>query len=76
MKTALGTGLLVAALAGLYYLNDATRSEDGAGVLHVADELPIIVEVAAPQQRDIVRVVQAPGEVEAISKVEISAEVV
>ena len=76
MKTALGTGLLVAALAGLYYLNDATRSEDGAGVLHVADELPIIVEVAAPRQRDIVRVVQAPGEVEAISKVEISAEVV
>lgn len=76
MKTALGTVLLVAALAGLYYLNDATRSEDGASVLHVADELPIDVEVAAAQQRDIVRVVQAPGEVEAISKVEISAEVV
>ena len=67
---------MVAALAGLYYLNDATRNEDGAGVLHVADELPINVEISAPEQRDIVRVVQAPGEVEAISKVEISAEVV
>ncbi len=76
MKTVIGIMLIVGVVAGLYYVNDVTRSEDGTSILHVAGELPINVEVAAPEQRDIVRVVQAPGEVEALSEVEISAEVV
>lgn len=76
MKTVLGIVVLVGVVTGLYFLNDITRTEDGSSILKVAGELPVTVKVAKPEQRDIVRTVQAPGEVEALSEVDISAEVV
>lgn len=76
MKTVIGIVVLAGIVAGLYFLNDITRTEDGSSILKIAGELPVTVKVATPEQRDIVRTVQAPGEVEALSEVDISAEVV
>ncbi len=76
MKTIIGIVVLGGAVFGAYYLNKVTRRTDGTSVLHVAGELPITVEAGAPTRRDIVRTVQAPGDIEAFSEVDISAEVV
>jgi HlyD family secretion protein len=76
MKTALGIVILAVVVGGLYLLNDLTRTPDGKSRLHVAGALEIQVEAALPQQREIVRSVQAPGEVEASAEVDISSEVV
>lgn len=76
MKTLLGMIVLSGAVVGAYYLNKVTRKEDGTSVLRVAGELPINVEAGAPTRRDIIRTVQAPGDIEAFSEVDISAEVV
>ncbi len=76
MKTLLGIILLGGMIVALFALNGYTRREDGKSVLNVAEEVPVTVELAEPQQRSIVRTVQAPGDVEAYSEVDISAEVV
>jgi HlyD family secretion protein len=75
MKTVIGIVILAAIVGGVYYLNDFTRREDGQSLLHVARELEILVETAKPEQRGIIKTVQAPGEVEACSEVDISSEV-
>lgn len=76
MKTVIGIVILGVVVGGIYFLNDFTRDEDGKSLLHVARELEIAVETAVPEQRGIVRTVQAPGEVEACAEVDISSEVV
>ena len=76
MKTLVGIIILGAVVAGVYVLNDVTRTEDGKSLLNVARPLEVMVELAQPKQRDIVRTVQAPGDVEALDEVDISAEVV
>ncbi len=76
MKTLVGIVILSLAVAGLYVLNNFTRTPDGKSRLNVAGEAEIQVEVANPQQRDIIQTVQAPGEVEAFAEVDISSEVV
>lgn len=76
MKTVLGYIILIGTIVGVYYLNEFTKTEDGKSVLNVAGELEIEVEVARPEQRGIIRTVQAPGEVEPFTEVDISAEVV
>jgi len=76
MKTVIGLAILGAAVAGIVALNGAVRGPEGKSVLHVAGEPEISVETIKPQQRDIIRTVQAPGAVEPISEVEIRAEVV
>ncbi len=76
MKTALGYIVLIGVVGGIYYLNDVTKTEDGKSVLNVAGELEIEVKVGKPEQRTIVRRVQAPGAVEPFTEVDISAEVV
>ena len=75
MKTVIGIVVLAGIVVGLYYLNDLTRREDGTSLLHVAKELEVLVEAAKPEQRGIVKTVQAPGEIEACSEVDISSEV-
>lgn len=67
---------LAAGVAGLYWLNSFTRGKSGKNILEVAGQMPLTVQLAQPVQRDIVRIVQAPGEVEAFLEVDISAEVV
>lgn len=76
MKSIIGVIILAAVVVGVYLLNGAVRRDDGKSVLHIAVPLAISVETAEPTQRDIIRTVQAPGEVEAISEVDISGEVV
>ena len=76
MKTLVGIIILGAVVGGVYVLNDVTRTEDGKSLLHVARQLEVEVELTQPEQRDIVRTVQAPGDVEALDEVDISAEVV
>ncbi len=76
MKTVLGLVALVVAVGGIYLLNDRMRNDDGKSVLHVAPEPDVFVEAQHPEQRDIIRTVQAPGEVEAFDEVDISSEVV
>jgi HlyD family secretion protein len=76
MKTVIGIVILGVAVGGIYLLNEKTRSEDGKSLLNVARELEVEVETATPEQRNIVRTVQAPGEVEASAEVDISSEVV
>jgi len=66
----------IAVIGGLYALNAATRDRDGASVLHVAQKISLDVETVAPEQVEIVRSVQAPGEVEAYDEVDISSELV
>lgn len=72
----IGLVLLAGAVGGVYALNHQLRGQDGQSLLHVAPELEITVESAQPEQREIVRTVQTPGEVEALSEVDISSEVV
>jgi len=76
MKTTVGVILLVVVVGGVVYLNDALRNERGESLLRVAREIELEVETAHPLRRDIVRLVQAPGEVEALAEVDISSEVV
>ena len=76
MKTVIGIIVLGVVVSGVYLLNDYTRTEDGKSMLHVANELEILVETAQPEQCGITRTVQAPGDVEAIEEVDISSEVV
>jgi HlyD family secretion protein len=76
MKTLIGLVILAAAVGGVYYLNDLTRTKDGKSRLNVAREVDIPVETGRPEQRDIVRTVQSPGEVEAFAEVDISSQVV
>lgn len=76
MKSIVGVLVVAVALTGLYFLNDATRDEDGKSRLHVAKAVAVSVKVERPSRRSIVHSVQAPGSVEAFSEVDISAEVV
>lgn len=76
MRNVITVVLLVVVVGGLYLLNDATRRSDGRSVLHVAKEVSLTVETVSPEEREIVRTVQAPGEVEAFDEVDISSEVV
>ncbi|MBN2446978.1 MAG: efflux RND transporter periplasmic adaptor subunit [Phycisphaerae bacterium] len=75
MKTIIGIVLLGVAVGGIYVLNDKLRNDDGESILHVAQQIEVPVEIATPERRDIIRTVQAPGEVEAFDEVDISSEV-
>ena len=76
MKTLVGAIILAVAIAGVVVLNNVTRREDGKSILHVAPELEVTVATARPQQRTIVRTVQAPGEIEPYAEIDISSEIV
>jgi HlyD family secretion protein len=76
MKQIIGLVVLAAFVTGVYVANKAAKRSDGKSILHVAPALEMTVETASPVQKSIVRAVQAPGEVEALDEVDISAEVV
>jgi len=76
MKPLLAVLLLVAISAGVFVLGSFRRGSDNKPLLHVADELPLTVKVAKPTRQQITRIVQAPGDVEAVLEVEISSEIV
>ena len=75
MKSIL-TLLVLGGLVGSVFLlgNFKTGTEDKP-LLHVADEVALTVKVSKPDQRCIVHLVQAPGDVEAVLEVDISSEI-
>ena len=66
-----GAGLV----AGVFALNRIRAPESGRPLLHVAtpDALPVLV--TKPERQSISRIVQAPGEIEAVLEVEIRSEI-
>jgi HlyD family secretion protein len=71
------TLLVLAVISGAIFALGHLRKESGAqSVLHVAKEVALTVSVAEPKREEITRLVQAPGDVEAVLEVEISSEIV
>jgi HlyD family secretion protein len=76
MKKLVPVGLVVM-IAGLVFgLGALRRDADDKPLLHVAEEVALTVNTARPQCQDIIRLVQAPGDVEASVEVEIRSEIV
>jgi HlyD family secretion protein len=69
--------LLVLAVisAGVFALGTLTKKGGDKPLLHVAAEVPLTVTVAQPAKEEIIRLVQAPGDVEAELEVEIRSEI-
>jgi len=76
MKPLITVLVLAGACAGIFALGSIRQGADDKPLLNVADELPITVKVAKPTRREITRIVQSPGDVEAVLEVEISSEIV
>lgn len=76
MKALLTLLLLVAISVGVFALGKIRRDSDDKPLLHIAEEVALTVQVASPERGRIVRLAQAPGDVEAVLEVDISSEVV
>jgi HlyD family secretion protein len=76
MRALLTLLVLVAISAGVFALGGLHKRSDGKSLLHVADEVALTVNAAKPVRGEIIRLVQAPGDVEAVLEVEISSEIV
>lgn len=76
MKGLLTLLVLGAISAGIFALGSLHRDGEDKPLIHVAEELPLDVEVATPERREVIRLVQSPGDVEAVLEVEISSEIV
>ncbi len=76
MKALLTLLVLAAISAGVFALGHFRKESDGKSILHVADEPSLTVVVATPERREIIRRVEAPGDVEAVLEVDISSEIV
>lgn len=68
--------VLIAVCAGVFALGSFRKNTDGMAIIHVAKELPLTVEVSQPKQGEIIRLVQSPGDVEAVLEVDVSSEIV
>lgn len=76
MKGLLTLLVLVGISAGVFALGSLHKRDSGKSLLHVADEVALTVEAAKPEKGEITRIVQSPGDVEAVLEVEISSEIV
>lgn len=76
MKRVFTVLILAAISVGVFALGSLRKGKDGKALLHVADEVALTVKVARPEQGEIIRLVQSPGDVEAVLAVEISSEIV
>ena len=76
MKGLLTLLVLAAISAGVFALGSLRGKSDSKAFLHVAEEVALTVSVAKPAKEEIIRLVQAPGDVEAVLEVEISSEIV
>ena len=77
MVKGLLTLLVLAAIsAGVFALGSLRGKSDSKAILNVAEEVALTVSVAKPAKEEIIRLVQAPGDVEAVLEVEISSEIV
>lgn len=67
--------VLVAISAGVFALGSLRKGSDGELLLKVAEEVALTVDVEKPAKEQIIRLVQAPGDVEAVLEVDISSEI-
>jgi HlyD family secretion protein len=68
--------ILLAVGAGVFALGKVRTKDGDKPILKIAEEVALTVDVAKPQRGEIVRLVQAPGDVEAVLEVEVSSEIV
>ena len=68
--------ILLAIAGGVFALGSLRRGSDDKPILNVADDVPLTVAIAQPKRQEIVQIVQAPGDVEAVLEVEIRSEIV
>ncbi len=68
--------VLVAVSGGLFALASTRRGVDAKPILNVATEVALTVRTAAPAREAIIRLVQSPGDVEAVLEVDVSSEIV
>lgn len=76
MKKSLVILVIVVVVGGIFALGSLRRGTDDKPLVHVAEEVPLTVSCARPERQEIIRLVQAPGDVEAVLEVEISSEIV
>ena len=76
MKGLLTLLVLAAISAGVFALGSLRGKSDSNAILHVAEEVALTVSVAKPAKEEIIRLVQSPGDVEAVLEVEVSSEIV
>ncbi len=74
MKAFLTLLILVAISAGVFALGSYRRGGDKP-VLHVASEVALTVNVVKPEKGEIIRLVQAPGDVEPVLEVDVRSEI-
>lgn len=75
MKKVLWLLAAVVLIAGVFVLNRIRTGGSDQPLLHVAEADPLPVKVTQPERQTIVRIVQAPGDVEAVLEVEIRSEI-
>lgn len=68
--------LLAAISAGVFALGSYRKDAGDKPMLHVAEEVALTVNVAKPEKGEIIRLVQAPGDVEPVLEVDIRSEIV
>ena len=61
---------------GIFALGTLRQASTDKPILNVAEEVALTVNVAQPQRGEITRLVQAPGDVEAVIEVDVSSEIV
>jgi len=76
MKSLLTLLVLGGLVGSVFVLGRMKTGTEDKPLLHVADEVALTVKVSKPEQRSIVHLVQAPGDVEAVLEVDISSEIV
>ncbi len=75
MKKIILVVVAVVLVAGVFGLNRIRQPESGQSLLHVAPAPTLAVLVTQPERQAITRIVQAPGEIEAVLEVEIRSEI-
>ncbi len=76
MKGLITLVVLIGICAGVFALGNLRRGEDKKPIIHVAEEVALTVATSKPSREPITRFVQAPGDVEAATEVDISSELV
>ncbi len=75
MKRIVTVLIIVGVAGGLFALGSLRRGSDDKPILHIAEEVPLTVNIAWPERQEIIRLVQAPGDVEATTEVQMRSEI-
>ena len=75
MKAFLTLLTLAVISAAVFALGSFRQGTGDKPILHVANEVALTVNVARPEKGEIIRLVQAPGDVEPVLEVDIRSEI-